>query len=160
MSRIVTKQEAQDAINIAYGQGSYKVIRVFKTERSIKVEVECQNCGSVEEYVYKYFKGGSIKCICQKPNGLKILAKKYAEELYIEPEHGLILGEELERYILASIGYDKPGLKNNIEFIEMVEDFLIDIYEKKQPVKCSRCRKYYPKRMIKRGICGCCRKGI
>lgn len=161
--RILTKAEAQEAIDLAYGSKKYKVLRLFKLEdkKAIKVEVQCTRCGSIEEYTYGYFKSGNIKCLCSNSEGLKKMAKNYADALYIEPGNGLILGAELVDYITSSLGYDMPGLKDCVEFVEYVEDYMLDIYEARKATQCKRCKGYYPARYINMsGICKRCRNGV
>jgi hypothetical protein len=76
--------------------------------------------------------------MCSNPEGLRKLAKNYATvELYIEPDEGLIVGKDLEEYIIASLGHDKPNLKHNQEFIELVEEYLLELYEKKKVAEVS-----------------------
>lgn len=161
--RMITKEIAQDAINNAYGVGVYKLLKVhhMRESRTIKIEVECCRCGSIESYVYNYFVKNNIKCLCFNTEGLKKMAKNYAKELYIEPENGLIVGNELVDYIKQSLGYDMPGLKDCTEFVEYVEDYMLDIYETKRATQCKRCKGYYPARYISYGkVCHHCRNGV
>ena len=161
--RIIAKSEAQEVIDLAYGSKKYKVLKLTRIpdKRAIRVEVQCCRCGSIEEYVYGYFRKGEVKCPCGDSEGLKKMAKNYAKALYIEPEMGLIVGDELYEYITSSLGYDMPGLKDCIEFVEYVEEYMLDIYETKKATQCKRCKGYYPAKYISLGkICYTCRNGV
>ena len=161
--KMITKDIAQEAIDNNYGTGVYKVLKVqhIKEKRSVKIEIECFRCGSIEEYVYNYLINNEIRCLCSNTEGLKKMAKNYAKGLYIEPEQGLIVGNELLDYIKQSLGYDMPGLKDCMEFVEYVEDYLLDIYETKRATQCKRCKGYYPAKYVSLGrVCYHCRSGV
>ena len=90
------------------------------------------------------------------------MAKEYARELFVEPENGLLIGEELTTYIKECIAWDYKFLKNNKEFFYLVEDALLNYYEKKKVKKCCRCKKYYPGSMYQKtagDLCDNCRTG-
>lgn len=161
MGKYITKSEAQELIDRVYGKGVYKIIKMLSDgNKALKAEIECCKCSSVREYTYGHLRKGTTECMCNNPEGLRRLAKNYAIELYIEPDEGLITGSDLEEYIIASLGYDKPAMQRNEEFIALVEDFVLEEYERKKATKCKKCRRYYPKRKLERGICRCCKKGI
>lgn len=163
MGKIITRAEAQVELDDIYGKGVYRVNKMLpdKATRTLRVEVECCRCATEKNYIYSYLKRNDIKCMCSNPEGLRKLAKNYATvELYIEPDEGLIVGKDLEEYIIASLGHDKPNLKHNQEFIELVEEYLLETYEKKKATRCNRCKSYHPKRKLHRGLCTCCRMGV
>lgn len=158
----LNKQSIQEVLNEAYGPNTYRVLKTYRTEtRDQKVEVQCIKCNSINEYSYQHFKKGNTKCACKDPEGLKRMAKNYAGELYIEPYEGLIIGEELGNFILECLGHDMPMMRDCTEFVDMVEDYLLTIYEEKEATVCKRCGKWYPGRNIdSKGICIACRKGV
>ena len=150
-------------INKVY-DGIYKVKAIKKNEsaRDYTVDYECTLCGCDRSISYRHLLKGSCKCKCMNPASLKKTAKEYARSLYIEPERGLLVGQELITYIKQSIAYDYPFFYNNQDFIFLVEDELLKVYEKKGVCQCKRCKRWYPKTMYKKttgNICDNCRTG-
>ena len=144
------------------GQYTLKSAIREKGKRDYTVKIECNCCNTIKEVGYRYLLKGQSQCRCMKPASLKRIAKEYARELFIEPENGLLIGEELTTYIKECIAWDYKFLKNNKEFFYLVEDALLNYYEKKKVKKCCRCKKYYPGSMYQKtsgDLCDNCRTG-
>lgn len=161
MGKALTKKDAQAVIDEIYGVGTYCIQRLYRTaNRDLKVQMKCCKCNSFYEFGYKHVRKGSTQCLCSSATGLREMAKRYAKELYIEPYDGLIVGDDLGEFILTCLMYDMPQMRKNEEFVEMIENYLLEIYEEKGATRCKRCGKYYPRSVIKKDICRGCRKGM
>lgn len=159
----LTKEIVSKKVNEVY-KGLYKVKSIKKNDstRDYTVEYECTLCGCIREVSYRHLLSGVSKCKCMRPASLKRTAKSYARELYVEPERGLLVGQELEEYIRQSVAYDYKFFTGNKEFYYLVEDELLKIYERKGVSQCSRCKGWYPKTMYKKttgDVCENCRTG-
>ena len=161
--RGMTKEIAQNEVDGIYGKGVWKVVKlkITKEKKLMKLEAQCTRCNSSDEYSYTYFLRSNQECMCKNDDGLRKMATKYADVLFIEPDKGLLLGKDLTDYVKSCVAYDMPFLGECTEFIEYIEDAMLDIYESKNAKQCIRCKKYFPKsRLSYRGLCRCCKGGI
>lgn len=128
--------------------------------RDYKVIIECPICENTREIGYRHLLKGKTRCNCTNPSKLKERAKAYSRQLYIEPERGLIVGDELLEYIRQCIEYDYPTLAGSVEFLYMIEDEMINLYEKKGARKCTRCGRWYTKEFYNTSISKVCKQCV
>ena len=112
------------------------------------ITTRCLDCGTIRTAGVETYKNGT-RCRCKQGKSLRASAKKYALELYRAMNHeklGMLLGSELRDYVLASITYDRPMMCGYSEYVELVQDFMEDIYEKEEVTRCKECGIWLPKK--------------
>lgn len=112
------------------------------------ITTRCVDCGTIRTAGIETYKNGT-RCRCKRGKSIRASAKKYALELYRamnQEKLGMLLGSELRDYVLASITYDRPLMNGYDEYVELVQDFMEDIYEKEHVTKCKSCGIWLPKK--------------
>lgn len=75
-------------------------------------------------------------------------AKTYAKKIYIDLKAGLLYGDELREYIIASVKYDKDNSFHNQNYYDMVEEAIYNLYNTHNRY-CSYCKTYKYKGFFK-----------
>lgn len=124
-----------------YYSDIFQYIRIDKKNTRYFIVVRCKKCGTEMSGIIDKFKEGT-SCKCDKSGKNRISAWRYARELFVsldKDKAGLLVGKELEEYIDWSLPFDRPTIGKNPEYREMVHNFIIDIYEDHDVVRCSEC---------------------
>ena len=127
---------------------SYERVTKKDNKHKYHITTRCKLCG-VERTAYSSTYKKGTKCRCLKDNKLDSAAKQYARQLYHGlnfDKLGMIYGEDLEKYINASILYDRPTLHRFSNFLEMVKEYIYDLYIKDEVIACRKCHIALPKR--------------